>query len=259
MSTGTMSLPDPAPRPYVVIIPAFEPGPDLVHIAEAVAATHPRALVVVDDGSSAAAADVFRALAGLDGVTVIRHGRNLGKGEAIKTGLRHVRENFPDAAGAVTMDADGQHALEDVLRVGEVLQREPGALVLGERAFHGEVPLRSRLGNSLTKAIVNVTTGLRLTDTQTGLRGIPFGLFEAVLGIGSSRYEFELDMLFLCRERAIPVVGVPIRTLYIEGNRSSHFRPLHDSVRIYRRLLANLARLAARRLGRRRGSGGRRA
>ena len=142
MSTGTMSLPDPAPRPYVVIIPAFEPGPDLVHIAEAVAATHPRALVVVDDGSSAAAADVFRALAGLDGVTVIRHGRNLGKGEAIKTGLRHVREHFPDAAGAVTMDADGQHALEDVLRVGEVLQREPAALVLGERAFHGAVPLR---------------------------------------------------------------------------------------------------------------------
>jgi glycosyltransferase involved in cell wall biosynthesis len=248
-----MPQPDAVPRPYVVLIPAFEPGSDLVRIAGEVAATRPRAVVVVDDGSSVACGATFRALAGLDGVTVLRHERNLGKGEAIKTGLRHVLAHVPDAAGAVTMDADGQHALGDVLRVGERLACTQGALVLGERAFHGEVPLRSRLGNTLTRAIVNLATGLRLTDTQTGLRGIPLGLFDAVLGIASSRYEFELDMLFLCRERRIPVVGVPVETVYIDGNRSSHFRPLHDSARIYGRLLANLARLAARRPGRRRG------
>ena len=242
-------MPDSRMPYYAVVIPAFEPDAGLPGIVRAVATALPRAVViVVDDGSSARSAPHFQALPEPGRVVVLRHGSNRGKGEAIKTGLRHVLEHFPGAVGAVTMDADGQHLLEDVLAVGARLLRDRDALVLGERVFSGKVPLRSRLGNGLTRALFNVATGMGLSDTQTGLRGIPLGLVPAILEIGSSRYEFELDMLFLCRERRFPVVGVEIRTVYIEGNRASHFRPLRDSARVYARLLAFLARLLRARI-----------
>jgi glycosyltransferase involved in cell wall biosynthesis len=234
-------------RRYAVVVPAFEPDAELLPLVKAVADARPLAVVVVDDGSAAASAVHFKGLEGLEGVSVLRHEVNRGKGEAIKTGLRHVLERIPDAIGAVTMDADGQHTPEDVLKVGALLLRKQEALILGERDFRGDVPLRSRVGNALTKAIFNLATGMNLSDTQTGLRGIPRGLFGAILGIRSSRYEFETDMLFLCRERGVPVVGVGIKTVYVGRNRSSHFRPLRDSARVYSRLLGNFARLARRR------------
>jgi glycosyltransferase involved in cell wall biosynthesis len=233
---------------YAVVIPAYEPDVGLSTTVRAVAAALPRAVVVVDDGSSAGSAARFEELQDLERVVVLRHAGNRGKGAAIKTGLQHVLECFPDVVGVVTMDADGQHTLEDVLKVAAVLLREKHALVLGERAFDGEVPARSLLGNMLTMGIFNLATGMHLADTQTGLRGIPLGVVPEILGIGSSRYEFELDMLFLCRERGIPIIGVAIRTVYVDGNRSSHFRPVRDSARIYARLLGHLSRLLRKKI-----------
>ena len=78
--------------------------------------------------------------------------------------------------------------------------------------------------------------GLDLSDTQSGLRGIPHGMVHALLEIGSSRYEFELDMILSLAQRNVNIIEVPIRTIYIDGNRSSHFRPLSDSFRILGRL-----------------------
>ena len=161
---------------YSVVIPAFDPDTGMLRIAEAVAAACPEALVVVDDGSSAERAGQFRELEGLEGVVVLRHERNRGKGAAIKTGLRYLLEHTPETSGAVTMDADGQHTLEDLLRVGSVLEREKHALVMGVREFGRDVPLRSRVGNVVTKKLFNFVTGMDLADTQSGLRGIPMSL-----------------------------------------------------------------------------------
>jgi glycosyltransferase involved in cell wall biosynthesis len=227
---------------YAVVIPTLEPDVRLATIVKSVAAAHSCAVIVVDDGSPARSAPHFRRLHGLERVVVLHHGSNRGKGEAIKTGLRHVLENCPAAVGAVTMDADGQHAPEDALKVGALLLREKYSLILGERSFRGKVPLLSRVGNTLMKAVFNRATGMHLSDTQTGLRGIPLGLVPALLRIGTSRYEFELDTLFLCRERGVPIVVVDVQTVYIDDNRSSHFRPIRDSVLIARRLVVHLTR-----------------
>jgi glycosyltransferase involved in cell wall biosynthesis len=229
----------PSPS-YAVIIPVFGPDAGLSAIVRAVTAALPRLTVVVDDGSSAKSAMHFQELQSLERVVVLRHGSNKGKGAAIKTGLRYILEHCPEAVGAVTMDADGQHMIQDILKVGALLLREKHALILGERGFAGKVPVLSRVGNAVTKVIFNLATGLHLSDTQTGLRGIPLGLVPAILGIRSSRYEFELDMLLLCRERGVRIIGVGIQTVYIDENRASHFRPVRDSVRIYARLLGYL-------------------
>jgi len=162
---------------------------------------------------------------------------NLGKGTALKTGVNYVMLHFPDAHGAVTADADGQHRPEDILRVRAKLASTPDSLVMGVRQFTGNVPLRSRIGNNLTRVLTRLLIGHRLADTQTGLRGIPAGLLPHLLRMRSSGYEFELDMLIACKQQNVPIVQEPIHTVYIEGNMSSHFQPILDSMRIYFLLL----------------------
>jgi putative flippase GtrA len=139
---------------------------------------------------------------------------------------------FRTAVGVVTADADGQHAPDDVLAVAEQLTKSPNELVLGTRLFDGNVPLRSRVGNGVTRFAVRLLLGTRLHDTQTGLRGIPRALIPHLLRIRSSGFEFELDMLVTAKHRGFGIAGKQIATIYEPGNPSSHFNPLRDSMRI---------------------------
>jgi putative flippase GtrA len=192
------------------------------------------AAIVVDDGSAAACAPIFEACARLPSAVVLRQPVRSGKGGALKAGLAAARARFPEAVGVVTADADGQHLPHDIGAVAAALAEgadEAGHLVLGARRFEGEVPLRSRLGNALTRRVLRFVTGRRLTDTQTGLRGIPRAMIPQLLGLASGGYAFELDMLLRCGERGIR--EVPIQTVYAAGNRTSHFDPIRDSMRIY--------------------------
>ena len=121
------------------------------------------------------------------------------------------------------------------------LLQSPDSLVLGTRQFAGKVPLRSRLGNVVTKYAFWGLAGKRLDDTQSGLRGIPQQLARQLLRLKSSGYEFELDMLVQCGRLGVPIVTCPIETVYLDDNRSSHFHPLRDSLRIYGVLLRFIA------------------
>jgi putative flippase GtrA len=158
---------------------------------------------------------------------------NLGKGAALKTGLNHAACAFPESVGVVTADADGQHIAADILLVASELAANPRQLVLGVRTFDARVPFRSRLGNTLTRYIMRTVTGQKLSDTQTGLRGIPMGFVPSLLKLRATSYDFELDMLVTSRDAARSIREVPISTIYLNGNRSSHFNPLLDSMRIY--------------------------
>ncbi|WP_321475141.1 glycosyltransferase [uncultured Paludibaculum sp.] len=214
-----------------ILIPAYEPGDAL---AETVIALHERGfdrIVVVDDGSRNL--NSLHVLNHLDRVYLYRHAVNLGKGAALKTGLNHILLNWPDAVGVVTADADGQHSPEDIAAVAAELAAKPGHLVLGSRQFHREVPWRSRVGNRLSAALVQTLVGARLTDTQTGLRGVPLSLIPQLLKLPSNGYEFELDMLLAAKHGGVRMAELPIRTIYIDQNASSHFDPLWDSMRIY--------------------------
>jgi putative flippase GtrA len=141
--------------------------------------------------------------------------------------------NYRGFSGVVTVDADGQHLPKDVRAVASSLLENPESLVLGARKFHSEVPLRSQFGNILTRNIFHFLMGKKLQDTQTGLRGIPMAFLIDCLRIKSYRYEFELDMLVQAASRKMQILEVPIETIYIDSNSSSHFNPLLDSFRIY--------------------------
>ena len=219
----------------VAVVPAYNPDEALLRLVEALRGR--LSLLVVDDGSEDAS--VFERLPEGEGVTVLTHAANRGKGAALKTAFRHVVEHRPDAAGVVTVDADGQHLPADALKVAACLGERisAGSVVFGVRRFDGAVPPRNRYGNLLARVAVRALLGVRLSDTQTGLRGIPARLLPALLDIPFDRYEFETEMLRTIGEARLGIEEVPIRTVYFEADRGSHFRPLLDSMRICRVLL----------------------
>lgn len=228
-----------------VIIPAYRPGPGLVELVESLTRMGVADLVVVDDGSGPEFAGLFERAAAAGRCRILTHAVNLGKGRALKTAFNHALREFPDLAGVVTADADGQHLPEDILKVRDRLAADPHGLVLGVRSFTGDVPLRSRLGNLLTRRVFRALVGLGVSDTQTGLRGIPKAFLPACLTLPGEGFEFETNMLIATVPHAVPTVEVTIRTVYLEQNRSSHFNPVRDSMRIYfvlfRFLLSSLA------------------
>jgi glycosyltransferase involved in cell wall biosynthesis len=215
-----------------VVIPAWEPESTLVDLVAALSASGLGVVLILDDGSSAATQPVFDALRGFN-VRLLRHAMNLGKGRALKTGFNCILCDYPEITGVVTADADGQHTAEDILRVAAALASSGNKPVLGSRSFGPEVPLRSKLGNVLTRYIFSFVTGSKLSDTQTGLRGLPISVLPELMVLDGERYEYEMTVLaHLCREGDRPT-EVPIATVYIENNRSSHFNPIRDSMRIY--------------------------
>src|SRR5262245_2218225 len=180
----------------VALIPAFRPTKQLVETVRQLSQSGAfEQTVIVDDGSGPEFQDIFDEATRVPGVRRLGHAVNLGKGAALRTGVNDILWSLPSCAGIVTADADGQHAPEDVVRVAEELRRHPDALILGCRQFRTRVPFRSRFGNGVTKRLFRLLAGKALTDTQTGLRGLPRTLLPHLLEIPANRYEFELDML----------------------------------------------------------------
>lgn len=215
----------------IVLIPAWQPEGRLVELVAGLNETGLRVLVI-NDGSNAECNAIFEDCR-VAGATVIHHAVNLGKGRALKSGFNHVLTAFPEAAGVVTADADGQHTIQDILHVAQALASSEGRPVLGARSFGADVPFRSRFGNVLTRYIFGFVTGTKLIDTQTGLRGLPMPLLSELMRLDGERYEYEMTMLaHLCRTDHKPL-EIPIQTVYIDNNRSSHFNPVRDSMRIY--------------------------
>ena len=219
-----------------IVIPALDPDDTMVDLVKGLAEAGFHHLILVDDGGEIANRSFFRTCKEEYGCKVIRHVLNFGKGIAIKSAFNHILEELPQLAGAVTADCDGQHTVEDIDTCAKLCASHPESLVMGCRGFDDrEIPLRSRFGNKCTKIILKLLTGLKVSDTQTGLRGMSMALIrEHFVTTKGERYEYEMNMLLEARDYRIPIEEFTIRTIYIEKNESSHFNPFRDSIRIYK-------------------------
>jgi len=225
------------------VIPAYEPDERFIALLEDLVGQNMSPLVLVDDGSGAEYAQLFGRASELldrlggDGSILLTHKVNRGKGAALKTAFRHVLAAMPDAVGVVTADSDGQHTPACIARVREALLASSSALVMGVRDFGGdEVPWKSRAGNKITSWVFARLTGTRVSDTQTGLRGVPRDLMKDCLELTGDRFEFEIQMLSHAQGR-VPIVEVPIATVYdSRENHQTHFNTVRDSFRIYKAL-----------------------
>lgn len=217
-----------------VIIPAYEPDEKLFLLLQQLLKAGIKEIIIVDDGSGSAYEALFRRIKGLENCTVLTHAVNLGKGRALKTAFNYCLLRFPNLRGCVTADSDGQHTPQDILACMRELSEHPDALVLGCRNFDAaDVPARSSFGNKCTRKVFRYLVGLSISDTQTGLRAIPASYMETLMNVKGERFEYETNMLIETKEKGIPIMEVPVETIYIEENKTSHFNPIKDSVRIY--------------------------
>ena len=231
------------PKSAVILIPSLEPDDRLPAYLKQLKERGFERLVVVDDGSSEKAQHLFDQMAQMEGVTVLHHDVNHGKGVALKTGYAWIRDNLPDISGVITADADGQHTVEDCWRLAEALSEGKRALYLGSRDFNlPNVPARSRKGNKITSAVFWALYGQYLPDTQTGLRAFRREELPFMIEVAGERYEYEMNVLIACARASIPMIPLTIETVYENDNAGSHFHPVRDSIRIYKVILGNFVK-----------------
>lgn len=218
----------------IALIPAYEPEENMLDLLENIKKDTDMDIVVVNDGSSDACKDIFSKAKEL--AKVLEHEVNKGKGRALKTGLNYINDIYRGEYIVVTMDADGQHTIEDALKICDLVKKSPDILVLGKRFFGEDVPLRSRFGNAMTRLVYKIATGVKVYDTQTGLRAFSYKLVPLMLEIKGERYEYEINVLMECSKNNIEIKEIDIATIYINNNSGSHFNVFKDSYRIYKEI-----------------------
>lgn len=226
-----------------VVLPSLDPDEKLVAVVDGLLGIGFTDIILVNDGSKPENLHYFTDLAAQHPeITLLHHEVNKGKGAALKNAFRYFLENRPDGLGVVTVDGDNQHHPEDTKACCEHMLKT-GRVTLGCRDFTlDHVPARSRFGNHTTSAIFKLFVGMTISDTQTGLRAIPRDVVEKIVDVFGDRFEYETNMLLAFKDKGIDFDEVKIRTVYIEENKSSHFRVIHDSWRIYKLILAHFFR-----------------
>lgn len=226
----------------VILIPALDPPAEFRDYINHLIHDGFDAVIVVEDGSSDK--KIFEDISRYPQVTVLTHEINYGKGKALRTGFDYYRSHFSpeEYSGVITVDSDGQHLVDDVKKLRDRLSSGSQHIILGVRDFDQEnVPPKSKFGNKLTSAIFRLFLNLRISDTQTGLRGIPNSLVEPCLAISGDRFEYETAMLIDLGKKA-GLEEIKIHTVYYDKNEGTHFHPIRDSIRIYRLLFGTFFR-----------------
>jgi glycosyltransferase involved in cell wall biosynthesis len=208
-----------------VVIPAYR---EEKHIGEVVLRTRVQLdhVLVVDDGSMDKTSEHARAA----GAEVIIHPQNRGKGESIKTGLRHWLDQQFDFV--VVLDADGQHRPEEIDRFLLVASSDDVALLVGNRMNDvTRMPRLRRMVNRFMSKRISRVCGQEIPDTQCGFRMLHRELISEVLG-GTARFDYETEMLFIASRKGFPIQSVPISTVYSDEVSSIH--PVRDTIRFAR-------------------------
>lgn len=210
----------------VIVIPVYNHGKTLRRVAEQAVATG-CPVMVVDDGSSD---DGIASLAGLD-LVLLTHGKNRGKGVAIRTAA--VQALKMGMTHMVTLDADGQHDVADFPRFVSAIQGDPKAIFVGKRRFNmASDPKSSIHGRSFSNFWFRLQTGKRVGDAQSGYRAYPLYIFEALM-FREPRYSFEVEVLVKSAWAGVRVGDVDISVYYPPGKeRISHFDLFLDNLRL---------------------------
>lgn len=215
----------------IVIIPAYNPTNDILPLIKELSKS--MEIICINDGSKKECESIFAEIKSMEKVHLLQHAVNMGKGRALKTGFDYALNEFPGADMVVTVDADGQHKIEDIVKICDAYNAS-NEVILGKRDFESEeIPLRSRFGNKMTKIVFSYLCGIKLSDTQTGLRVYPLQILPELLKVSGDRYEYETNVLLWCHDNDIQFREITIQTVYENGNAQSHFNPIKDSLKIY--------------------------
>lgn len=221
-----------------IVIPAYEPDDRLINLCKNLNDAKLENIIVINDGSGKKYDYIYDKIEKEYNCKILKHKVNLGKGRGLKNAFNYILTNYENVIGCVTADSDGQHSVEDIKKMIIELKDNPNDLILGCRNFNDKnVPWKSKLGNKSTKVALNLFCGVSVSDTQTGLRGIPAKMMEELLDIEGERFEFETNMLIECKDK-YNIKEVKIKTIYdSKKNHTTHFNPIVDSIKIYKNIL----------------------
>ena len=214
---------------YIALIPAYNPTDVLCDLVRSLCNAG-FSIVVVNDGSNDSCSGIFDDCPSR--ARVLQLPRNTGKGQALKTGLAYIYDNFTPDSIVVTVDADGQHAAEDALTICHQARRHTRSLILGCRNFGKDVPLRSRFRNTLTAFLFRKNAGLRLRDPLSGLRAFPYHMIPGMLQVAGQRYEYEVNVLLHCVRSKKRVLEYPVKTVYNDYYSLSHFMIVKEALKL---------------------------
>ncbi|EJG09045.1 dolichol-phosphate mannosyltransferase, partial [Fusobacterium vincentii ATCC 51190] len=226
-------------KKILILIPALNPPIQLIDYVKLLLDNGLKDILLVDDGSKEEFKEIFDTIEKFPNanIKVFKHAKNLGKGRALKNAFNYflTLPNLAEYSGVVTADSDGQHRVEDVIKVAKEVEENPNKLILGCRDFDLEqVPPKSKFGNKITNGAFKLFYGKNISDTQTGLRGFPTAIIKDFLDIVGERFEYETKMLIYCFQKEIEIKEVVIETVYFNDNSETHFNPIIDSLKIYK-------------------------
>lgn len=223
-----------------VILPSYNPSDKLVQAVNCLTAAGFDDIIIINDGSSKECSCYFEAAKENKAVTVIEHNKNMGKGRALKTGFEYFLKNRAEKSGVVTTDDDLQHNCNDIIACVKKME-DTNTAVFGARSFKEKnIPPKSRIGNNITSFTFRFFCGIKITDTQTGLRAIPSSYIPTLIETSGERFEYETNMLLAMKQNDLKFTEIPIKTIYNDNNSSTHFNPFKDSIRIYAVILKYL-------------------
>lgn len=217
-----------------IIIPSYEPDEKLLKLLKNLTDLNIKRIILVNDGSSPKYDSFFNIARDRYNCIVLTHPENKGKGRALKTAFKYILQNGNNIVGCITADSDGQHTVSDIIQIMQALIENPNKLILGCRNFNSDnVPIKSKFGNNCTKKVMHFLYGMNISDTQTGLRGIPYAFLQKLLNVSGEGFEFETNMLVESKN-SFSIMEVPIETVYdSKEEHKTHFNPVKDSLKIY--------------------------
>ena len=219
----------------MIVIPCLNPNKSLTKLIKSLQEKAEDKIIIVDDGSSNNFNFDFL---NNQNVKVLRKKKNIGKGGAIKFAIKYLIENKLKTDGIITVDCDGQHGINDIVNFQETIKNNKDSFIIGYRSVNKSImPIKSYIGNSLSKILYNRILKYNFKDPQCGLRYIPFKMFSEILRIKENRYEFETICLKKVLEKKINIIQLGIETIYFNNNRNTHFKPIIDTMLILKSLI----------------------
>lgn len=215
-----------------ILIPSYQPDPHLYNVCSELYKGGYQ-ILIIDDGSGEDYLNIFSSCSKM--AKIIHKPQNQGKGAALKDGFKQILDIYPNTKYVVTCDGDGQHKYEDIERVIKLARCDKKS-VLSIRDFKGKIPLRSRVGNDMSKFVQTLITYRYLKDNQCGLRAFDVSLIPYLTKIKGNKYEYEMNVISSMLFRNIPFSTILIDTIYENNNSTSHFRPFLDTVFIQKGL-----------------------
>ena len=219
----------------VILVPSYEPDCELKNVVKGLYKAGYQ-ILVVNDGSSEEYDPIFNDVNQY--CSYLKSDRNYGKGHALKIGYQYILDNFKDVDYVITADGDGQHSLEDINNINDILN-EKDDIVLGIRHFDETMPANSKVGNTMSKVARALFLKKYLPDDQCGLRGFPSRYLKEMTRIGGNRYEYEMNVVSYIQLKEYRYHLAYIKTIYINENSKSHFKDFLDTFHIQKVIFFN--------------------